>query len=94
MQCRAKQQCNDERFRREAGCAASNGLQAVEAVVQRQERVAAEGATTIASSFAVSTVELISFAPMRASALVCRPRHFCTVVGLTPNRRARILALS
>ncbi len=46
------------------------------------------------SSSGVRTVERISFGPMRASAVVERLRHFCTVVGLTPCRLASALTLS
>ncbi|CAO4157281.1 hypothetical protein DHODJN_26420 [Methylorubrum extorquens] len=38
----------------------------------------------MASSSGLRTVERASFGPMRASADVPRPRHFCTVVGLMP----------
>ena len=48
----------------------------------------------MASSSGVSTVERIRFGPIRASAAVARWRHFWTVVGLTPNRRARALTPS
>ncbi len=47
-----------------------------------------------ASSSGVSTVERGSFGPMRASAEVCRWRHFWTVVGLIPKRLAAALTLS
>ena len=48
----------------------------------------------IASSSAVSTVERGSVGPILASAVVVRWRHFCTVVGLMPNRLASALTLS
>jgi hypothetical protein len=50
--------------------------------------------TMIASSSAVSIVECATFGPMRASAADPRLRHFCTVVGLMPQRRASALTLS
>ena len=37
-----------------------------------------------ASSSRLSTPERGSFGPIRASELVWRERHFCTVVGLMP----------
>src|SRR5215213_11231206 len=48
----------------------------------------------MASCSGLRTVERASFGPIRASAVVRRLRHFGTVVGLMPWRRASALTLS
>jgi hypothetical protein len=58
-------------------------LQSVEAVIERQQRMATEGDN--GRFFAsVRTEERISFGPTAASPAWLRLRHFCTVVGLMP----------
>ena len=58
-------------------------LQAVEAVIGRQQGVAPEGTITACSS-GVSTVERGSLGPIGVSAVISRLRHVWMVVGLTP----------
>ena len=57
-------------------------------------KVCRRKATIMASCSRLSTGECASFGPMAASAVVWRLRHFCTVVGLMPWRRASALTLS
>ncbi|GJD71365.1 hypothetical protein MMMDOFMJ_4321 [Methylobacterium gnaphalii] len=58
-------------------------LKRVEAVVERQQGVPPEGDNDRLVS-RLSTLERGSFGPIRASVLVWRQRHFCTVEGLMP----------
>jgi hypothetical protein len=60
------------------------GLQGIEAVIERQQRVLAQGAT-IASSSGLRTLDRIS-GPIGASTTKSRFRHFATVFALRPCR--------
>ena len=59
-------------------------LERVEAVVERQQGMPPEGDDDRLVLQAAARVERGSFGPIRASVLVWRERHFCTVVGLIP----------
>ena len=61
-------------------------LQGIEAVVQRQQRVAPERDDCRFLSFG-QTVERGSAGPVFLSSTVARFRHFATVLGLMPNSR-------
>jgi hypothetical protein len=71
------------------------GLQGVEAVVERQERVLAKcDDDMMASCSTDKTVDFGTVGPVRRSAVESRFLHFATVFGLMPCRRASALKLS
>jgi hypothetical protein len=73
-------------MQRRPGQVRDRRLQGIEAVIQRQQRVAPERHDR-ASSASVRMVDRGSVGPVFRSSTVARLRHFATVLGLMPSSR-------